>query len=413
MPASASEHKWPSGCPSLNGCSPTQTFDFVCQNTDTLHYTARATQHFHRINDCLLSMIAMLSEVNRSGPAGSVCIVVQSSVAWPFLPPLLAGMDAANGTVGNLRSVHWSSGLERCRNASGSSGNLIARAQPSFRRVRRYPPTHMSGMRTMWDLVRSRLEEASGSQRAHILVAIRTGTRDAVAMLATLKEAMRQRGVRRAVRFYFGNETQLETLHLFGAASSLIHVHGAAFANAAFIPDRSCVHEITTFATLNSTEVIWRSNGFYVTAWSPLIRLALHYVPLAELLRSNNRSFDKTASREQDRWDRLHSTNDRLIKGFAHFPIAGKVLHRLGRAVLACDAVWCVEGRDAAPGTVRFDPLWTPLPDSPRTSLGYPSLPNGKQRLPNVGFSPRKFLTANASGAFEATVLDVARFNPW
>ena len=157
---------------------------------------------------------------------------------------------------------------------------------------------------------------------------------------------------------YTGAESQAQTIALFGGASSVVHVHGAAFANAAFIPRRSCVHEVTTFTSLNrTTRGIWRTNGPWMVGWAPeTMRLVMHVVPLAEVLAHNSAldaNWALTLNNWRFEWKRYKGSHDHLLKSMS-FPVSDAFAATLARSVATCDRVWADEGRDAAPGVVRF-----------------------------------------------------------
>ena len=120
------------------------------------------------------------------------------------------------------------------RGASSTRGSVVRRpAEPPT--AARHVHVHMAAEPPTYILIVKRSGPARGYDWSRVLEAVSAAV------------------PHKAVRVYTGQESQLVTISLFAGASSVIHVHGAAFANAAFIPHRACVHEITTFTTLNST----------------------------------------------------------------------------------------------------------------------------------------------------------------
>ena len=144
---------------------------------------------------------------------------------------------------------------------------------------------------------------------------------------------------------------------------------------------------------------MWRTNGDLMLAWSPsIMRLVMHYVPLAAVLAHNNASGGLWGELSEGWW-RHRNSHDHALKGM-FLPMTPAYVAELAASVAVCDRIWADEGRDAAPGVVRFLPIQATRPRTRRNGEMIPIKP------------AEAFETVNASGVYALTRLDVALVNP-
>ena len=331
------------------------------------------TAFYHRVVDCLLPKLRLLAAIDlQLEEHGRACVVAQGNgkgtVAWPYIAALTLGPDvrfhegnaSATSTAGILQRIEcWQK--PACLIRRGASwtcpGQQDLPVSKLFtKELHDYPPSskHLEGMQQMWNYVR-RIAGPAGAGDTHVLLASRGGAGRGFPpggqeQLVNLL----QRVVPGPVRVYRGNETLVQMLALFARASTFVGVHGAAFANIAFTPQRICVHELTVASLKGSHELVEFSTARYMTTWSPHIAHFHHVASLEAMLAVNNASslLQRRPPLFMEPW--THRTEIAIRSVMAIFPLEPLLLAALERRAAACEMTWVSKGYAQVEGRIVF-----------------------------------------------------------
>jgi len=89
------------------------------------------------------------------------------------------------------------------------------------------------------------------------------------------------------VSFYFGNETDSETISIFSKADAVVMFHGAAAGNIIFTSPGTVLLELTTYTDTNSTKP-WRTNSNTMLPVRPDLLWITHHLNIEEITDEEN-----------------------------------------------------------------------------------------------------------------------------
>ena len=89
------------------------------------------------------------------------------------------------------------------------------------------------------------------------------------------------------VSFYFGNETDSETISIFSKADAIVMFHGAAAGNIIFTSPGTVLLELTTYTDTNSTKP-WRTNSNTMLPVRPDLLWVIHHLNIEDITDEEN-----------------------------------------------------------------------------------------------------------------------------